>query len=278
MEKTKDLPQTIIERSHGLRGIDLRGIWEYRDLLLFLTWRDISARYKQTILGSSWAILQPLASMVIFSIFFGGLANIESDGLPYPIFSYAGLLPWMYFAGAVTASSQSLVSEKGLITKVYFPRLVVPLSSIFPPAVDFLIAFIVLIGMMIYYGIGTGLQALLLPLFLLLAMGFALGIGLWLSALNVLYRDIRILVPFMVQFGLYVSPIVYPSSLVPEQWRLAYGLNPMATVIEGFRWALLNTDTFPSDTLVVSIITTLLILIGGAYYFRWMEKSFADIV
>ena len=269
---------TIIEPSRGWIPLKVRELWEYRDLLLFLAWRDISVRYKQTILGAAWAIIQPLFSMIVFSVFFGGLARIPSDGLPYPIFSYAAMLPWQYFANAMMASSNSLVGSAHLLTKVYFPRLVIPLASVVPPAADFAIAFVVLLGMMAFYRIAPTWNVLWLPLFLLLALITALGVGLWLSAMNVQYRDIRYAVPFLVQFWMFASPVTYPSSLVPGGWRMLYGLNPMAGVIEGFRWALLGTNTAPGPMIAVSTLVALVLLVSGAFYFRHMEKTFADVV
>ena len=271
-------PVIIIEPSRGWVSLKLKELWEYRDLLLFLSWRDISVRYKQTVLGAAWAIIQPFFSMVVFSLFFGRLAKIPSDGVPYPIFSYAAMLPWQYFATATTSSSNSLVGSSNLLTKVYFPRLVVPLASVIPAMVDFAIAFVVLLGMMFYYHIVPTWNILWLPAFLLLALVTALGVGLWLSAMNVQYRDIRYAVPFLVQFWMFASPVTYPSSLVPAQWRALYGLNPMAGVIEGFRWALLGTETAPGPMMGVSVLAALALLISGAFYFRRMERTFADIV
>jgi lipopolysaccharide transport system permease protein len=271
-------PTIVIEPSRGWTGLKLRELWEYRDLLFFLAWRDISVRYKQTILGAAWAIIQPFFSMVVFSLFFGRLAQIPSDGVPYPIFSYAAMLPWTYFANAMTNSSNSLVGSANLLTKVYFPRLVIPLASVIPPAIDFAIAFVVLLGMMAFYGIAPTWHVLWLPAFLLLALITALGVGLWLSAMNVQYRDVRYAVPFLVQFWMFASPVTYPSSIVPEAWRALYGLNPMAGVIEGFRWALLGTETSPGPLITVSVGAALVLLVSGAYYFRRMEKTFADVV
>ncbi len=272
------IPVTIIEPSRGWVSLKLKELVEYRDLLFFLAWRDISVRYKQTVLGAAWAIIQPFFSMVVFSLFFGNLAKIPSDGLPYPIFSYAALLPWQYFSAAMSGSSNKLVGSASLLTKVYFPRLVIPLSAVLPPVLDFAIAFLVLIGMMVFYGISLTWNALWLPLFLLLALVTALGVGLWLSAMNVQYRDIRYAVPFLLQFWMFASPVTYPSSLVPEEWRALYGINPMASVIEGFRWALLGSGTGPGPMMAVSVGVALLVLVSGAYYFRRMEKTFADVV
>jgi len=271
-------PVTIIQPSRGWISLNLRELWKYRELLYFLAWRDVSVRYKQTLLGAAWAIIQPFFSMIVFSLFFGRLANIPSEGVPYPIFNYTAMLPWTYFATAITASSNSLVGSANLLSKVYFPRLVIPVASVLPALVDFCIAFVVMLGMMLYYGIAPTWNALFLPAFLLLALVTALGVGLWLSAMNVQYRDVRYAVPFLVQFWLFLSPVVYPSSLVPEQWRLLYGINPMAGVIEGFRWALLGTGDGPGPMLAVSVGAALLLLVSGAFYFRRMEKTFADVV
>jgi len=269
---------TIIEPSRGWLSLNLKDLWEYRDLLFFLAWRDISVRYKQTVLGAAWAIIQPFFSMVVFSLFFGRLAKIPSEGVPYPIFSYAALLPWHYFATAMASSSDSLIGSQNLLTKVYFPRLVIPLASVIPAMVDFAVAFVVLLGMMLFYRIVPTWNIVWLPFFLLLALVTALGVGLWLSAMNVKYRDIRYAVPFVVQFWMFASPVTYPSSLVPETWRALYGLNPMAGVIEGFRWALLGTQTAPGPMTAVSALAALLLLLSGAFYFRRMEKTFADVV
>jgi lipopolysaccharide transport system permease protein len=254
-------------------------LWEYRELFYFLTWRDIKVRYKQTALGAAWAIIQPFFTMVVFSLFFGKLAKIPSDGIPYPIFSFAALVPWTFFANGLNQSSNSLVSSANLIKKVYFPRLVVPVSGVLGGLPDFLLSFAVLIGMMFYYGVYPAAVSLLwLPLFLLLALVTALGVGLWFSALNVEYRDVRYTIPFLTQLWLFATPIAYPSSLLSEPWRTLYGLNPMVGVVEGFRWALLGTDTAPGPIIIVSSLASVAILVGGAFYFRRMEKTFADIV
>jgi len=258
--------------------LKLSELWEYRELLYFLVWRDIKVRYKQTALGATWAIIQPFFTMVVFSLFFGRLARMPSDGIPYPIFSFAALVPWSFFANGLSQSSNSLVGSSNLITKVYFPRLIIPLASSFSGVVDFLIAFAVLIVMMLYYSLLPTLNVLWLPLFFLLAMVTSLGVGLWLSALNVEYRDVRFIVPFITQFWLFVTPIAYPSSLLPEPWHTLYGLNPMVGVVEGFRWALLGTKTAPGPIIAVSSAAAIVILITGAFYFRRMEKTFADIV
>jgi len=271
-------PTLRIAPSRGWVSLKLRELWEYRELLYFLVWRDIKVRYKQTALGATWAIIQPFFTMVVFSLFFGHLAKMPSDGIPYPIFSFAALVPWAFFANGLNQSSNSLVGSSNLITKVYFPRLIVPLASVFSGIVDFLLAFVVLIAMMFYYGLAPTLNVLWLPMFLLLALVTSLGVGLWLSALNVKYRDVRYIVPFITQFWLFVTPIAYPSSLLHQPWRTIYGLNPMVGVVEGFRWALLGTNTAPGPIIAVSSAAAVLILISGAFYFRRMEKTFADIV
>ena len=259
-------------------AINLTELWEYRELLYFLTWRDIKVRYKQTVLGAGWAVIQPFMMMVIFTIFFGRLAKIPSDGLPYPIFAYTALLPWQLFSRALSDASTSLVVNERLITKVYFPRLLVPASAVLASLVDFAIAFVLLLGMMIFYGIVPTAAVTTLPLFILLALMTALGIGFWLSALNAQYRDVRYTLPFLTQFWLFATPVVYPASLVPEQWRLLYGLNPMAGVVEGFRWALLGKAGPPDVMLAVSAIAVLATFIGGLYYFSRAEDTFADVV
>ena len=273
-----DLPHIRIEPSKGWISLGLRDLWQYRELLFFLTWRDIKVRYKQTVLGAAWAVIQPLFTMLVFTLFFGRLAKVPSDGVPYPLFSYTALLPWQLFAYALTESSNSVVANERLITKVYFPRLVVPLASIFAGLVDFVIAFTLVIGMMVWYGVRPTWAILTLPFFVILAMAAALGVGLWLSALNVQYRDVRYTLTFVVQFWLLASPVAYSSTLVPVRWRPLYGLNPMAGVIEGFRWALLGKAHAPGVMLWVSVVIVGLVLAGGLYYYRRMEKTFADLV
>jgi lipopolysaccharide transport system permease protein len=272
------VPTLRIARSKGWVPLKLSELWEYRELLYFLVWRDIKVRYKQTALGASWAIIQPFLTMVVFSIFFGHLAKVPSDGIPYPIFSFAALVPWTFFANGLGQASNSLVGNGGLISKVYFPRLTIPLASVFSGIVDFAIAFAVMVAMMLYYGLIPTHNVIWLPLFLLLALVTSLGVGLWLSALNVEYRDVRYVVPFITQFWMLATPIGYPSSLLHEPWRTIYGLNPMVGVVEGFRWALLGTNTAPGPLIAVSSAAALLILVTGAFYFRRMEKTFADIV
>ena len=274
-----ELPALRIAPSKGWVPLKLKDLWEYRELLYFLIWRDIKVRYKQTALGATWAIIQPFFTMVVFSIFFGHLAKVPSDGIPYPLFSFAALVPWTFFANGLSQSSNSLVGSGTLITKVYFPRLIIPLASVFSGIVDFVLAFLVLLGMMVYYGLfPTTINVVWLPLFLLLALTTSLGVGLWLSALNVEYRDVRYIVPFITQFWMLATPIGYPSSLLQQPWRTLYGLNPMVGVAEGFRWALLGTNTAPGPIIAVSSAAAVLILVTGAFYFRRMEKTFADLV
>jgi len=270
-------PFAVREPHKGV-SLNLKELWEYHELTYFLVWRDIKVRYKQTAFGVAWAILQPFLTMVVFTIFFGRLAKVPSDGLPYPIFAFAALLPWQLFSNALTTSGNSLVANSDLITKVYFPRLIIPLSSTLAGLVDFCIAFFVLLGMMAYYGIVPTSAVVTLPLFVLLAIVTSLAISLWLSALNVRYRDVRFTIPFLTQFWLFLTPIAYPSSMVPEKWRLLYGLNPMAGVVEGFRWALLGKSNETGPLIIVSVIIVIIMLIGGLIYFRSTEKTFADIV
>ena len=277
-ERATAEPVVVIEPARGWSALELRNLWDYRELLYFLVWRDIKVRYKQTALGAAWAVLQPVTTIVIFTLIFGQLARIPSDGIPYPIFSFSALLPWSYFAGAFGRSSGSVVASANLISKVYFPRLVVPLSGALGGVIDFGLAFLVLIGLMAWYGVLPTAAILLLPAFLLLAVAAALGVGLWLSALNVQYHDVQFVVPFLSQVWMYVTPVVYPASLIPEKWRLLYSLNPMVGVVEGFRWALLGQGNVPATMLGSSTVVTLILLISGAFYFRRMETTFADVV
>ncbi|MDP2725936.1 MAG: ABC transporter permease [Dehalococcoidia bacterium] len=267
-----------IAPSRGWKSIGLHDLWEHRELLFFLVWRDIKVRYKQTALGAAWAILQPFLTMIVFSVFFGNLAKVPSDGIPYPIFAYCALVPWQLFAFALTESGNSLIANQQLITKVYFPRLAIPVAAVLAGLVDFAIAFLVLLGMMLYYGIMPTAAVFTLPLFVIFAIVTALAVGLWLSALNVQYRDVRYTIPFLTQFWLFATPIAYSSSLVPESWRAWYGLNPMAGVVEGFRWALLGKGEGIGPLLIVSALAVSLLLLGGLAYFRRMEKTFADVV
>ena len=268
----------IIEPKKGLFQLDLNGIWQHRELLYFLVWRDLKVRYKQTIIGIGWAVLQPLISMTIFTLIFGNLAKIPSDGLPYSIFVYSALLPWNYFAGALQRCVASVVGDASLISKVYFPRLILPLAGTVSGVVDFLVSFVLLLVMMVYYGIGVSWSVLTLPLLLLLALSTALAVGLWLSALNVRYRDVGHTIPFIVQVWMYASPIVYPVSMIPEKYRFFYSLNPMAGVIEGFRWALLGKQSPDFSVMAISATVVLLLITGGIIFFRNMEKTFADVV
>jgi lipopolysaccharide transport system permease protein len=262
----------------GWPHLNLRELWEYRELLYFLVWRDIKVRYKQTVLGVAWAVLQPLLTMVVFSIFFGVLGRVSSEGLPYPVFFYAALVPWTYFNSCLRRSSQSLVDSASLISKVYFPRLILPLASVLSSLVDFGFAFAVLLVLILFYRLVPTWATLLLPVYLLLALITALGAGLWLSALNVRYRDFKFVVPFMIQTWFFVTPVIYPSSLVPEPWHTWYGLNPMVGVVEGFRQALLSTSSSPGPVVWISALVSMVMLVSGAYFFRRMEHTFADIV
>jgi len=271
-------PVLRIAPSKGFVSLGLRELWSYRELLYFLIWRDIKVRYKQTFLGAAWAIIQPFATMLVFSLFFGRLAKMPSDGIPYPIFVYAALVPWTFFAQGLTQSSNSLVSSANLLKKVYFPRLTIPIATVLSGVVDFLLAFVVLLGMMFYYLIIPSVNVLWLPLLLLLALTTSLGIGLWLAALNVQFRDVHYVVPFITQFWMFATPVAYPSSLLTEPWRTVYGLNPMVGVVEGFRWALLGAGTAPKPIILASFVAAILILLGGLFYFRRTEKTFADIV
>jgi len=271
-------PVTIIRPSGGRITLDLRELWEYRDLLYLFAWRDIKVRYKQTMVGASWAIIQPFIAMVVLTIFFGKLARVPSEGIPYPIFAYSALVPWTYFVNVLTQSSNSLVSNRAVITRIYFPRLIIPMTTVMTGLLDFIIAFAILLGMMLFYGIVPTMALWTLPFFVLLGIGTALGIGLWLAALNVKYRDIGFTLPFLTQIWLFATPIAYPSSLVPERWRAIYGLNPMAGVVEGFRWALLGKTHPPTMLLAFSVIAVIVLLIGGLYFFRYKEDTFADVV
>jgi len=262
----------------GWFGLNLWEIWESRELLYFFVWRDLKVRYKQTAIGVAWVFLQPVLAMTVFTLFFGRLAKMPSEGLPYPVFYYTALLPWMYFSAALANSTNTVVEHQRVITKVYFPRMILPFSAVLSGLVDFAIGFLLLIGLMLYYHLVPTVATLLVPLFLFLAVATALAFGLWLSALNAIYRDVRYVIPFLVQFWLFASPVAYPSTLVPERWRWLYGLNPMAGVIEGFRWALTGHGQAPSGLLLVSTATVLLLLFGGVVYFQKMEGTIADMV
>jgi lipopolysaccharide transport system permease protein len=278
LRNKRQSPILNIEPSNTWVSLSLGELWQYRELLYFLVWRDVKVRYKQTVLGAAWAIIQPLSTMLIFSLFFGRLAKMPSDGIPYPLFSLAALVPWTFFANGLNQSANSLVASANLLKKVYFPRLVIPLATVLAGVVDFALSFAVLLGLMAFYGVAPTINLVWMPLFLLLAFITSLGVGLWMSALNVKYRDVRYIVPFIIQIWMFSTPIVYPSSLLPLPWRTLYGINPMVGVVEGFRWALLGSNTAPGFMIAVSSTAAILILIGGAFYFRHMEKGFADIV
>ena len=267
-----------IEPTRGWVSLKFEELWKYRELTYFFIWRDIKIRYKQTILGVFWAILQPFLTMVIFSLFFGRLAQVPSDGIPYPIFSYAALVPWTFFANGLLQASNSLVNNINMVKKTYFPRLILPISSVVGGILDFVLSFSVLILMMLYYRIYPTINIIWLPLFILLALITSLGAGFWFAAMNAQFRDIRYIVPFLIQAWLFLTPIAYPSSLIPEPWRTLYGLNPMAGVVEGFRWALLGTDTEPGLMTLVSGVVAIVLLVSGAFYFRRMERTFADVI
>ena len=278
IHQTKALPTLRIERSQGWVSLGLGELWRYRELLYFFIWRDIKVRYKQTILGGAWAIIQPLATMLIFSIFFGRLARVPSDSVPYPIFALAGLVPWNFFSNGVTQSSTSLVAGSNLVKKVYFPRLALPVSRVLSGVVDFLLAFAMLIALMPHYHIRATSHVVWLPFFLLLALTTSLGVSIWFSAMHVQFRDVQYAVPFLVQFWFFATPIAYPSSMLSQPWRTVYGINPMVGVVEGFRWTLLGTDTAPGPITLVSFLASIALLIGGTFYFRRLERTFADVV
>jgi lipopolysaccharide transport system permease protein len=273
---TAQLTLIAPDRPAGAAG--WRDLWAFRELLYFLVWRDLKVRYKQTIFGAAWALLQPLATMLVFAVFFGRLARMPSDGVPYPLFAYAALVPWTYFASALSTGALSLVGSQHLISKVFFPRLLIPLASVITPLVDALIALSLMALLLPWYGYGGRAAMLALPLFAMLMVGAALGASLWLAALNVKYRDVRYLLPFLVQFWLFLTPVIYPASLVPEAWRFAYGLNPMATVVEGFRWSLVGTAAPAVDMIAVSVVVVMLAIGGGVWYFRRTEGVFADVI
>lgn len=271
-------PTVVIKPDRGLFDLELKALWEYRELLYFLVWRDVKIRYKQTLIGAGWAILQPVMTMVVFTVVFGKFAKISSDGLPYPIFAYAALLPWNLFSHSLTRGGASVVGNAGLVSKIYFPRLILPLSGVLSPMIDFAISFLILAVMMIWYGILPGWGVFTLPLFLLLATLTALAVGLWLAALNVRYRDVGHAIPFLAQLWLFASPVAYPVSVVPEAWRWLYSLNPMAGVIEGFRWALLGRQSPDLAVIAISSLTVIALLLAGIVYFRYTERTFADVV
>jgi len=268
----------VIRPGKGFSTQDLVVLWEFRELFYFLVWRDVKIRYKQTVIGAAWAIIQPVMTMVIFTVIFGNFAKIPSDGLPYAVFSYTALLPWNYFSQAITRSGDSLVGDSNLIKKVYFPRLMIPLAAVASPLVDFFVSFLVLLVMLAWFGITPGWGVLVLPVFVALAFMTALAVGLWLSPLNARYRDIRYTIPFLVQLWMYASPVVYSVSIVPEKWRLIFSLNPLAGVIEGFRWALLGKGNPAIGAIMISACVVLLVLLGGIFFFKRMERYFADVL
>lgn len=271
-------PVIRIEASRAWPSLKLGELWGYRELIYFLVWRDIKVRYKQTVLGAGWAMIQPLFTMLLFSLFFGRLARVPSDGIPYPLFSFCGLVPWSYFSNGLTQASNSLVGNSNLIKKVYFPRLAIPIAKVLSALLDFALAFVLLLGMTFYYGVHPTFRILWVPLFLLLAMITALGAAFWLSSLNVRIRDVEQTLPFLTQVWLFATPIAYPSSLLPQPWRTLYGINPMVGVVEGFRWALLGANTTPGPMLVVSSLVATAMLVSGAFWFRRLEKTFADVM
>jgi lipopolysaccharide transport system permease protein len=272
-------PETIyITPSTGLTALNLRDLWIYRELIFFMIWRDIKVRYKQTLLGAAWAVIQPVLTMLVFNFIFGTVAKVPTEGIPYPIFSYTALLPWGLFTAALNNASRSLTSNQNMITKIYFPRLVLPLSSVLGGLVDFAIAFLILIVLMIYYRITPGATVWWLPIFLLLAIVTALGVALWLSAINVQYRDVNYVLPFLTQFWLFLTPVAYSAKVISAKWQIVYSLNPMAGVVNGFRWALLGTNTGPNLNMAVSAAISLVVLISGVFYFRSMERTFADTI
>ena len=272
------LPVTRIEPSRGWVSLRLGELWDYRELLFFLGWRDVTVRYKQTVLGASWAIIQPVSTMIIFSIIFGRVAKIPSDGIPYPLFTFVALVPWTLFSYAFTQSANSVVLNQQLITKIYFPRLAIPIATVLSGLVDFVLAFAILLALMVWYGVTPTARILWVVPLVLLALVSALGVGLWLSALNVQYRDVRYIVPFLSQLWLVATPIAYPSSMLDPSWRALYALNPLAGVVEWFRWALLGSTTRPGPMIAVSALAAVVVLVGGALYFRRMESTFADII
>lgn len=277
-ESTPIKPFVVVQPCKGLFQLDLVHVWHYREMLYFLVWRDVILRFKQTVIGAAWVVLQPLITMIIFTLIFGRLAKIPSDGIPYPVFAFAALLPWTYFSQALARSSSSVVMSSNLVTKIYFPRLLIPLAASVAPAVDLIFSFIALMALMAWYHIAPTWGMLALPLFLGLAIATALSVGLWSCALNVRYRDVGNIIPFLTQVWMYASPVAYPVSMVPQKWKLLYSLNPMVGVIEGFRWALLGKGTPDSLMMVVSSAGVLALLFGGIVYFKRMERTFADVI
>jgi lipopolysaccharide transport system permease protein len=272
------LHRTRIQPSSGWGSLNLAELWAHRELVYFLTWRDVKVRYKQTALGAIWAIIQPIMTMAVFALFFGRLAKVPSDGVPYPLFAFTALVPWMFFSNGLTQASNSLVHNANLLTKVYFPRLAIPISTVMAGALDFVLSFVVLVAFVAYYGITPTANVVWLPLFALLALVTSLGVGLWAAAINVQFRDVRYTIPFLTQFWMFGTPVAYPSSLLPEPWRTVFGINPMVGVVEGFRWSLVGAKTAPGPIIALSSLVAVALLVSGAYYFRRMERTFADIV
>ncbi len=275
---SEEVPVFRVRPTTGWRFLDLRELWDYRELVYFLTWRDVKVRYKQTAIGVVWAVLQPLAMMLVFTLFFGMLAKMPSEGIPYPLFAYVALLPWQVFSRTITESANSLVTDQRLITRVYFPRIIVPTAAVLAAFVDLAIASILLVPLMLFFGVVPGVEIVFLPLLVLFMLVTALGVGYWLSALNVEYRDVMYIVPFLNQIWLFITPVVYPSSMVPEQWRIIYGLNPMAGVIEGIRWAVLGVGEGPSPLIAVSAFVSVFLFVSGIIWFRRRERTFVDAV
>ena len=276
--RTTAVPVTVIEPSHGWLALNLKDLWDYRELVYFLIWRDVKIKYKQTVIGVGWAILQPLVTMIVFTLVFKKVADVPSDNIPYPIFAYTALLPWNLFSGGLNRSTVSLVAQSNLISKVYFPRLIIPLSATVAGIIDFAIAFIILLAMMFWYGIMPKLAILSLPFFITVALLAAVSVGIWLAALNVRYRDVGHAVPFLIQIWMFASPVAYPVSVVPEKWRLLYSLNPLAGVIEGFRWAMLGKESPDFVVIGISTLAMIALLFSGIVYFRQTERTFADLI
>ncbi len=278
IELARSRETIYIKPSTGLAALNLRDLWTYRELVFFMIWRDIKVRYKQTLLGAAWAVIQPVLTMLVFNFIFGTVAKVNTEGIPYPIFSYTALLPWGLFTGALNNASRSLTSNTNMITKIYFPRLVLPLSSVLGGLVDFAIAFVILVVLMIYYKVMPTAAIVWLPLFLLLTIVTALGVALWLSAINVQYRDVNYVLPFLTQFWLFLTPVAYSAKVISDKWQLVYSLNPMAGVVNGFRWALLGSNSGPNLNMAISVVISLVILVSGLFYFRSMERTFADTI
>lgn len=276
--RREPVPVTVIAPTRGWAALNLGELWRYRELIYFLTWRNIKVRYKQTAIGAAWALVQPLLTMLVFTLIFSRIAHVSSNGVPYPLFAFTGLLPWTVFATALTTAGTSLVTDANLVAKVYFPRLAVPLAAVLAGVVDIVLAFVVLVGMMAFYGVSPSAAVVTLPLFILLAFLTTLAVSLWLSALNVKYRDVRYTIPFLTQIWLFLTPVAYASSMIPPRFRLIYGLNPMTGVVDGFRWALLGTAQAPGRLVYVSSVVVLVLLVGGLCYFRRMEREFADVI